>query len=1288
MNILCRFDHRSKRRRQARRPFRGFVEPLEQRLELSAFVVNSTGDQPALDPSAGAETAAHEITLRSAIQAANAHPNDASGPDRIAFNIPGNGIQRIVPSTAFPTITDAVVIDGYSQPGAKANTLAIGSDAALRIQLDSALGLQDGLRINAGNTTVRGLVFNRFSGNAITLSDHGGDVVAGNFIGVTASGDATLGGGIGVYVVHGSDSNSIGGTDPADRNVISGNAMGLRIVASSNNVVQGNYFGLRPSGLATLGGNGQGNIIVTSGAAGEVAGAATGNLIGGTVGGARNVIAGGGAGIIFGGDQASLTSGNLVQGNFIGTDANGGGLNFANNRPGVLLDTGTGSTSGAKGNTIGGVSATARNVIANNTAGILVAINATDNVIRGNYIGTDATGAVKLGNGAGIDVRGSKTMILDNLVSGSTNDGGIVIRSGGDESVIQGNLVGTTAAGTGNISNVYGIVLSDSNRVTIGGTTTGARNIVSGNAFSAVYLNGSGVGHRILGNVIGPDINGSNLSRNGGDGILIDYEGSGTSRDTIIGGPEPGAGNTIAFNNANGVEIRTSTKNNETDGAIESNTIFSNSFSGILLRSGSSADPHFRITRNSIFSNSYLGIDLDAGGNLPAGDGVTPNDSKGHVGPNKFQNFPVLASATTSSTATLVSGTLKSTPNLPYRIEFFANADKDSSGHGEGQTFLGFTVANTDAAGNASFDNVSLPPVPDGQAFVTATAADFDGNTSEFSTSAQVANLAIAATATPDPVERGGLLTYTFTIKNAGPDGAEHVNFATAIPARSTFASFTAPAGWTASLPPVGGSGNVSAAIDRIENGATAVFSLVVRVDQFVPDTDALTATASVTSNTTDVDTTDNIATVSASVPRTPDHTDLAITVIATPTSVRQGGTVTYTVTANNLGPIAAGNNSIRFHLPSRATFQSIAAPDGWDVQPPLDGVIYAGFRTMEVGATAVISVVVSADATAEVGSAVTAVADIVSETLDSNEANNTAQASATVARVPAAEVAVAISSDINLAKIGQDVTYTITVSNPSGEAAPGVVVHVAVPGTITLIALGGGSSSPSGVDLGVGELAAGSTKRFQVKGRPLTLGTVAITAVATAGEGVSVGGPASVTTVVVGTPAEEPPPAATPPTVVSASRYGFHAQPTILVVTFGKGVAPDRASDPTNYRLLVRARRNEIAVPISKIYYDAQTHQATLRAARPVYLSRPWQLIVRRTVTDLNGNELAVDGVPGRDYSARMDRSSLLGRASEAPGASRVGVKAAPAGPLRSPGKNGPAAARTAVRALARLSQ
>src|SRR5262249_31438241 len=153
-------------------------------------------------------------------------------------------------------------------------------------------------------------------------------------------------GGRGVYVAFGADGSTIGGTNPADRNLISGNQYNnLRIAASSNNVVQGNLIGTDAAGTTGLGGGvggGEGSVVITSGSAGETNGQATGNLIGGLVDGARNVISGSSPGIdglYLGGNAASLTSANLIQGNFIGTDA-AGTTALGNGGNGVVIDSG------------------------------------------------------------------------------------------------------------------------------------------------------------------------------------------------------------------------------------------------------------------------------------------------------------------------------------------------------------------------------------------------------------------------------------------------------------------------------------------------------------------------------------------------------------------------------------------------------------------------------------------------------------------------------------------------------------------------------------------------------------------------------------------------------------------------------------------------------------------------------------------------------------------------------------------------------------------------------------
>src|SRR5438270_5495227 len=182
-------------------------------------------------------------SLRQAILDANANP----GTDTIAFNISGSGIHTITPASLLPTITDSVIIDGYTQPGSSPNTLQNSDNAVLLIELNgSAVPLGPcaafcgGLTITAGNSMVRGLVVNRFTGNfqdyAIVLQGSGGNVIEGNFIGTNPTGVAAAANGVtrGIAVFS-SSNNTIGGATPSARNVISGNNQsGINISGNIN----------------------------------------------------------------------------------------------------------------------------------------------------------------------------------------------------------------------------------------------------------------------------------------------------------------------------------------------------------------------------------------------------------------------------------------------------------------------------------------------------------------------------------------------------------------------------------------------------------------------------------------------------------------------------------------------------------------------------------------------------------------------------------------------------------------------------------------------------------------------------------------------------------------------------------------------------------------------------------------------------------------------------------------------------------------------------------------------
>ncbi len=133
-------------------------------------------------------------------------------------------MQSITPTSALPAPTDPAIIDGYTQPGASANTLAVGSDAVLQVELVGGAGPGNGLVISANNTTVRGLVINRFGSAIYVLS--GGNTIEGNWLGIDDDGNTRLANEYDVFVVNSpaSANNLIGGTTPASRNMMAGTA--------------------------------------------------------------------------------------------------------------------------------------------------------------------------------------------------------------------------------------------------------------------------------------------------------------------------------------------------------------------------------------------------------------------------------------------------------------------------------------------------------------------------------------------------------------------------------------------------------------------------------------------------------------------------------------------------------------------------------------------------------------------------------------------------------------------------------------------------------------------------------------------------------------------------------------------------------------------------------------------------------------------------------------------------------------------------------------------------------
>ena len=618
---------------------------------VTTYIVTTTADN--LDnnsPTPG--------SLRAAIRSANLNP----GADTIDFSIPGAGPHTINVGAGLPTITDTVTIDGYTQPGASANTLAGGNDAVLKIEIKGDAPSQGtGFVIAANDCVVQGLVIHGFNhavliDGARTVAGASENVVRGNFIGTNIAGTAVsadffngtgnLGGG--VFIDSGgfkpdntlgtANNNLVGGTAPAARNVIAGNgSFGVRISqnigAATANRVQGNFIGTNAAGTAALG-NGSGIFL-----------ASDGNIIGGTAAGARNVISGN--------NYNSLTSNgisvccgaenNLVQGNYIGTDVTGA-VAVPNAVHGVDIN-----GASTNNNTVGGDRTAARNIISGNLVVGVAIGNTSGNKVQGNYLGTDVTGTAALGNGFnGVYVAGASGAIVGGAVAGEGNVISANLRGGVDiassNTVVQGNFIGTRADGISPL----------------------------GNAQFGVRVSGAG---------------------------------------NLIGGRTSGASNRIAFTRY--------------DYPYSDNAI------GVIVYGSNTNTP---VVGNSIHSNEGIGIDLGRNG-VTLNDNCDGDSSDGTN--NKLQNYPLLTSAASGGGTTTIGGTLDSAPGTTFTLDFYANPVCDSFSFGEGQTYLGSATVTTDGACNATI-NATLPVVVSAGQVITATATDPAGNTSEFSACMQV----------------------------------------------------------------------------------------------------------------------------------------------------------------------------------------------------------------------------------------------------------------------------------------------------------------------------------------------------------------------------------------------------------------------------------------------------------------------------------------------------------------------------------------------------------------------
>ncbi len=585
-----------------------------------------------------------------------------------------------------------------------------------------------------GNTVV-GVSFNGQGGSSLSGEVLVGDVIQSNTIGGVLITDAP-----GTTIT----SSTIGGTTSGLGNTgygisASGSAnVSIRSSTISHNTADGVDFNNSPNAIMasdtvqTNGGHGvvvttsNGTSIISSTIGGTTAGSgnSTGGIsvvgssnvtIGGTLAGAGDSISGNtGIGVSFN-DTSSygLAAGSTISGN---TSA---GVSF----------------NGQSGSSLSGEVMVGDVIQSNLSSGVLIT-DAPGAIVTSSTIGGATSG---LGNtGDGLFASGSANVgVMSSTVENNTADGidlhispnailtadtvqtngghGVLLSISNGTSITSSTIGGTTMQGNG----LGGVSVADSSNVSIGGTIAGAGDSISGNTGIGVSFNDTSSDGFVVG---------STISSNTAAGVGISSSGN------TIGGTTAGAGNVIA----------------------------SNSGAGVGLDDLGTAPTGNLISGNSIVSNGALGIDLDNYSGVPL-----PNNS-GNPN-NNGQNYPVITSVGVTTGGATAKGTLEAAVDATYTVEFFLNNAADSSGYGQGQTFLTSRTVTTDATGNATFSVFLGNSVTLGK-FISATATDSNNNTSEFSLdSVAMPTTMTVVTSSANPTVYGQSVTFTATVTVVSP---------------------------------------------------------------------------------------------------------------------------------------------------------------------------------------------------------------------------------------------------------------------------------------------------------------------------------------------------------------------------------------------------------------------------------------------------------------------------------------------------------------------------------------
>ena len=307
------------------------------------------------------------------------------------------------------------------------------------------------------------------------------------------------------------------------------------------------------------------------------------------------------------------------------------------------------------------------------------------------------------------------------------------------------------------------------------------------------------------------------------------------------------------------------------------------------------------------------------------------------------------------------------------------------------------------------------------------------------------ADLAVTNSGTPNPVVPGNDITYTQTVSNSGPFDAVNATFTEAVPANTTFVSFTPSgadaSGWNCTTPGPGGTGNITCTNPDIPAGAAGAttFTFLVQVNAGTAQGTQIVDTDSITSGTNDPNLANNNATV-LTIVAAANSANLAITNAATPNPVLAGNNITYTVVVTNNGPSVASTVVFSENIPANTSLVSVNQTGGTGGWSCTSGVISCSISSLAVGASTTFTVVVKVNSATTAGTIITDTANVSSATTNPNPTNTSATVNVVVATGTQADLAVTIVGTPNPVLAGNKLIYTVVVTNNG--PTPNTVAH------------------------------------------------------------------------------------------------------------------------------------------------------------------------------------------------------------------------------------------------------